>query len=778
MLTHCARRPKLLALLLAAYCTMAQPALPASTPVSALLRALISTGVEILYSSELVPPDLVVITPSPTADPMSRVLEALAANDLQLKKIDDHHYVVTRATPNQRHRIDATDPSLARAALPLPALEEILVFASHYTFKSEAAGEPKVLDKRGIEQVAGTQNDALRAVRAAPGVASTYSSRPYLRGGSADDVLVRFDGIALTNPFHFREFQSLISPFTPAAVERIDLYSGGFPVRFGTRLAGVIDVAPRAVTSGYELRADVSQLGGDLAGAGRPDRWPVEWLATVRRSTDGTNVLNPIDANTSEPTFLDALARVRWQRSPTSSAVLGWLLLNDRAQARAHDTNQSADARSRDEYLWLAWAWTPGGALQSQTSMAYTKSENSHSGRLQLTGIADGSVSENHDFKLFALRTEWVYVPSSTLIWNLGAELSSESAALGYIQRETFANLLVPGFVQQADVSMSSSQAPHASTWGLFTSARRRWHSFEAELGVRLDSQNYQGFGVRAQLTPRLNLRYDPAVDWHVYTSWGEFSQAQRVDEYRSEENQSNPDSANRARHAVTGLSHEAANGLQWRAELYRHRWSNVSPYYDNALGRVTLLPELQPDRARIAPTSAQSDGLELSARRQFGDHLDLWGSYTLSRAFDEFTGQAVPRSWDQRQAAIFGVAWARSRIRASVLLSWHSGWPRTALSVPGGTSTRPASLLLGERNALRWGEYFSADVHLAHGVSVHVGELSLWVDIANATSRSNDCCTDISAVAPPATLPEWSTDAWSGRHVNIGFSWRLQKSH
>lgn len=772
--THCARRPEFLASLLVWYCTLAQPATPTTVPVSDLLRALIGTGVDILYSSELVPPTLVVTTPSPTADPMTRVLEGLAASDLQLKRIDDRHYVVTRAAMSQQSKQNAE----AQSPAGTEALDEVLVFASHYTFRNEAAGEPKVLDKRGIEQVAGTQNDALRALRAAPGVATTYSSRPYLRGSNADDVLVRFDGIALTNPYHFREFQSLISPFIPAAVERIDMYSGGFPVRFGTRLAGVIDVAPRVVASGYEVRADGSQLGGDLAAVGRIDRWPVEWLTTVRRSTEGTNVLNPVDAKASEPTFFDALARVRWQLGATSSATLGWLLFKDRALANAHDANQSAEARTRDEYLWLAWAWAPDRTLQSHTSMAYTRSGNEHSGRLQLTGIADGSVAEARDFRIFALRTEWTYVPSAAVVWSMGGEISTEHAELNYTQRKSVANLLVPAVTQRAATSFSSSQAPQASTWALFASARRQWHSLEAELGVRMDSQIYQNFGVRTQLTPRLNMRYDAASDWHVYASSGMFSQAQRVDEYRSEEDQSSPDSASRARHTLVGLSHDAAHDLHWRAELYRHHWSSVSPYYDNALGLVTLLPELQPDRIRIAPTSAQSDGIELSARQLFGDHLELWGSYSLARAFDELTGQSVPRSWDQRQAANFGVAWAGSRTRASMLLSWHSGWPRTGLSVLASTPTSPASLVLGERNALRWGDYFSADMYLSHTLLESFGELSLWLDASNATGRSNDCCADLSAVVPPATMPEWSTDAWSGRHVNIGFTWLLEKIH
>ena len=53
-----------------------------------------------------------------------------------------------------------------------------------------------------------------------------------------DDVLVRYDGITLLDPFHLKNYQSLISAIDPAGVERIEVFSGGFPVRYGTRSGG------------------------------------------------------------------------------------------------------------------------------------------------------------------------------------------------------------------------------------------------------------------------------------------------------------------------------------------------------------------------------------------------------------------------------------------------------------------------------------------------------------------------------------------------------------
>ncbi len=760
-----------------AVCGAASVAAPPQVTVAELLHSLAATGVDVLFSSGLVPPNLIAPPSAKESDLLKRVESALAANGLVLKRTDEHHYVVTRNPTSGRD----PSPTLAKNTISTPAtlaaLDEILVFASHYTFVNQTTGEPERLDHREIEQVAGTQNDALRALRSAPGVAFTYSARPYIRGGTSDDTLIRFDGITLTNPFHFKKFQNLLSPFLPADVQRIDIYSGGFPARFGTRTAGVVDVTPSKVTSGYDLRADVSRLGVDLAGAGRAERLPLEWLASVRRNASDSNVLHPVDdANPADPKFLDALFRLRWEINPAASATAGWLLLDDRARARAESRDEIAAARSRDEYIWVALDWLPLDTLQSQSSVAFTRSQNNHFGSLRLDGVARGILIEDHDFNSLAVRTEWVYAPKEGLLWDLGMEANSENAELFYHQHEVYSSFLVPSFVTQSTVAQNSDQAPHATTVGVFASGRRRWRAFEVELGLRVDRQDYRGFGTRTQATPRLNMRYDVAPDWHAYASWGQFGQAQRIDEYRAEENQTSPDSATRAAHSVVGVSHEPDRAVRWRAELYHDRWSTVSPYYINALGLVTLLPELQPDRIRIAPRAAESDGLELSARRSFGSHLNLWGTYTASRVFDELPAGDIPRSWDQRQAINLGASWKSPQNSASILIGWHSGWPRTDIRAIAAKSTSPAILSLGELNQWNWGNYLSVDLHLAHSVPTPVGELSLWLDILNAGNRNNDCCSELSPVQSPATLPSWTTDSWSGVSTNLGFTWRLQK--
>src|SRR6185369_8305862 len=110
----------------------------------------------------------------------------------------------------------------------------------------------------------------------------------------------------------------------------------------------------------------------------------------------------------------------------------------------------------------------------------------------------------------------------------------------------------------------------------------RKWSSFEAELGVRWDEQSYRGERSQSQLSPRLNLRYDMRPDLRAYASWGRFSQAQRVYEWRTEDGQMRPDNAAVATHTIVGVAYELPQSLHVTLEAYRKHWSAVAPYYDN----------------------------------------------------------------------------------------------------------------------------------------------------------------------------------------------------
>jgi hypothetical protein len=261
-----------------------------------------------------------------------------------------------------------------------------------------------------------------------------------------------------------------------------------------------------------------------------------------------------------------------------------------------------------------------------------------------------------------------------------------------------------------------------------------------------------------------------------VYGSWGRFTQAQRVDEWRAEEAQTAPDRSELAVHSILGIVLEPSAATRATLEVYRKRWTAVSPYFDNAFNGLSLVPDLQPDRVRVTPGDSESSGLELSVRHALGPALEIWGSYAWSRVADELPDGDVLRGWDQPHALTLGLGWADGRWNASALVGWHRGWPRTDLNFTPATATAPVQLVVGPRNADRWSNYLTLDARVSWTLPLERSELSLAVDITNGTDRRNACCERFISSDDTGTGFDTQRYSWLPRTVNVGISWRFHE--
>lgn len=83
--------------------------------------------------------------------------------------------------------------------------------------------------------------DILKSLQMIPGVVGAGDGNValHIRGGSSSQNLFVADGAILYNPEHFKGY---VSAFNSVAVQDVLLYKGGFPVQYGNRLSGVVDV--------------------------------------------------------------------------------------------------------------------------------------------------------------------------------------------------------------------------------------------------------------------------------------------------------------------------------------------------------------------------------------------------------------------------------------------------------------------------------------------------------------------------------------------------------
>lgn len=101
------------------------------------------------------------------------------------------------------------------------------------------------------------QPDVIRSIQLLPGVdgSSESSSGLSIRGGSADQNLVLFDGFTVFNLGHF--FGTL-SAFNANVINNIDVFKGGFGAEYGTRVSGILDIESKVAEFGGRTRGMVS----------------------------------------------------------------------------------------------------------------------------------------------------------------------------------------------------------------------------------------------------------------------------------------------------------------------------------------------------------------------------------------------------------------------------------------------------------------------------------------------------------------------------------------
>ncbi|MES2275672.1 MAG: TonB-dependent receptor [Bacteroidota bacterium] len=128
----------------------------------------------------------------------------------------------------------------------IQALREVKISAEKVAnVKSAQLGAVK-LDIKTLKDIPAVfgETDVLRAVMLLPGVQSVGEATTgfNVRGGSADQNLILYNGATIYNPAHFFGF---FSAFNPDLVKEVELHKSTIPEKFGGRLASVLEVNDR-----------------------------------------------------------------------------------------------------------------------------------------------------------------------------------------------------------------------------------------------------------------------------------------------------------------------------------------------------------------------------------------------------------------------------------------------------------------------------------------------------------------------------------------------------
>ena len=637
----------------------------------------------------------------------------------------------SKTVPMAEHAQSSADLALALE----PSVEEVVVAASRYRIGKRGALSRHVLDDALLVNLPEI-GDALRVVNRLPGARTIgISAIPRVRGGFADETLVLFNHVELLEPVHLKDFHGLFSGLDPRVIKSIDVYTGGFPARYGNRMSGVLDIAPAEPPPrpAGALTLSLFNIGAMAQGPTAGGRGG--WALSARRGTLDA-IARQLERNVGTPSFHDAYGRFGWAFDPRTHVDAGLIIYNDDVEAIDDESPHSEHAFSnyRNTYAWtqLRREWTD--TAHTRTLLSYADIRHGRSGSAHGVGPhgGRGTVDDLRRFRILDVAQTATVVRSG---WSaeFGGGVRLANGRYDYLasgRRGALARILG----RPRDLHYRVRARPEGWAGHLFGSvAVTPWRAVRVEAGVRWDRQTY---GVGAdQISPRLALRYDIDASTAVTVAAGSFSQPQGIHELQVEDGQSGFQQPQNAHHFIAGVDRAFSRlGVQVHAEIYVKRFTRLKRRFENPLHALVLLPELAPDRLSSHPSAARARGAELTVRYRPSRVLNAWFSYTRGEAEDRVDHQWRPRRWDQTHSVSAGLVRTTDRWSAAVTFLWHDGWRTTRLPplIREGTMLRP------DWNAERLPAFASLDLRISRTWRWVAHGLTVFAECANILDRTN----------------------------------------
>ena len=743
-------------------------------PLVDVIEELRQGGLRLIYNTQLVPASLRVTREPTSADPV-RMLEAmLEPHGLALSRVGEGVYAVV-ALPKH----DAPQPPMAAQSPVHEPLQEVVVTTSRYGLANQALDSQTFLTQEELESLPKLADESLRAVHRLPGAASNgVSGLAHIRGGDENETQILLNGLALSEPFHLKDFLSPMSVLDSRMIDSIDVSLGGFTVEQGDRMSAVVDASTVRAPEDLYFEFGISLFHSGGLATGKNDKGNLNWLVAMRRS-NLDEVSHAVGLEIGEPHYHDMFGRLEFAPSSDTTLAINVLSAIDRITALASSTNEEAHAAYRNNYFWAELDHDWSATAHSRLVASFTDVDNDRDGTLDDPARQFGTVHDSRAYEILGVRLENEYV-TPRFVHRFGVEGRALNAEYNYLSELTNA----PDFPLPGDPGSHTTRnldpSPRGNSLAAFASSRFRASGrLTAEVGLRWDRQTYGNLQADTQLSPRLNLLFDVRAGTRLRASWGRFFQPQAIDELQVEDGVDRFFSAQRSDQTILSFEQDLRNDIQLRIEAYRKQYSHLKTRFENELDLLWLMPELQPDRVAIAPSSAGVDGVEILLSRRSSGTWNWWASYSWSQATDRIDGSDVARSWDQRSAVQAGIHWSDAFWDVTVAGTYHSSWPTTALRVVTNTDAagNPVeSVDVGARNAARIGDFRSLDLRVSRRFPLSRGEIDAFFEVTNAFGNHNPCCVQYNVT----TAPDGSIDLgasvrdWPEFVPSLGVLWKF----
>jgi len=664
-----------------------------------------------------------------------------------------------------------------------------------------------------VMAVAGAADNVFRTLQTLPGVAATteFDSRLAVRGGSPDENLTLMDGVEVHNPY--RLF-GLTSAFNPETVRAFDLYAGAFSAKYGDRLSSLLVVENRAGSDAERLRGSTALSLTDMNAVfeGRLPKDAGSWIVTARR-TYYDLVANRI-AGTELPAFSDLQGRLDWRLGTDTRLAVFGLLSREATDAFLEDDRPGEQlalaTTARNDLGALELSTRLGPSLTSRTIASFYLNRDRIDANAQLRNEARRSNAPSDDvgFALadvdfvrelevrdVALRQELALAAGDHLVES-GLELHAlRTRTLWRIEGDRNpqadnGSSIQGGAGLPSDLD-SSVDGARLGAW-----LADRWQAsprLALEAGLRFD---WSAVNRRSTLSPRLGASLSLGRATRLRLGGGLFTQSPGYEKLVQSDyfvdltgELGRSLAYARAWHAVLGLERDLAPGWSARVEAY---WKDMD---DLVIGRLETESErlarvsrydFPSELAASVPTapiitsvpvngaSGRSWGMDvlLQKRPAQGARLSGWASYAFGRSTRDEYERRVPFDYDRPHAATLVASWRFSpKWDLGVTARAFSGFPRTpvlglrvaaqetadgrlvpALDAEGRYVYETDSGDVANRNSARLPTFFRLDLRLTWKPRGEAGRWLFYLDVINATNRTNAGQLEPSLAYDPAS--------------------------
>ncbi|MDX1507563.1 MAG: TonB-dependent receptor [Woeseiaceae bacterium] len=738
--------------------------------LSEYLDRINALGQSVIFSSDLVTADMrlgAAPTPSPTQAELRELLRPFGLT-------------VTLGPSNSWLVVESHDASedQGTAAEPLTPIPEIIVTSSLRRLDYSNPTAHTFLDRELAARIPTTAEEAVRLTNRLPGTASGgVSAQNHIRGGDVNEVLFLLDGLRLYEPFHLKDFQATATIINAAAIGGIDFYTGAYPAHYGDRMSGVMNIELREPEKPVQTELALSFFNTSVLSLGTfGDVQQGDWLVSARRGNLDL-VVDVIDPDFGSPDYQDYLAHIGYEFGPRMQLSANLLYSDDKLQLTELERGEQATASYTNQVAWLRWRadWT--AALSSDTILAVSDITNRRTGSVVSPGIVSGNLDERQEFSALEIRQDWRWIIAESWMLRAGFNVKNLDAEYEFSSQQTIAPPFDTILDNQPATIRDFDLAPAGAQYAAF--AEFRWRPADRwvlDFGIRWDQQNYTTADDDKQYSPRASILYQPSARSELRFGWGQYYQAQEINELQVSDGITDYFPAQQAEHFVLNFRHKFNAGLTAEATAYRKSFRKLRARFENSFNTLTLVPELQFDRIMVAPTGAEATGVELMVNRgSADDNLFWWLGYSWSSIEDTTTGGDVIRSWDQTHTLKGGLSWRWGAWDFSAAGEVHTGWPRTTMSgelvlQPGGSEL--LVLDVSERNASRYSAYHALDMRISRDFELSRGELTAFLEISNLYDHANPCCVEYSLRADGSLASRQRH--WLPLLPSLGVIWRF----